>query len=325
MDIVISIASLNYRVLFWNVFELYWVLKLNLEYIMRARATAPFLSNGTETNSAYGGFTLIELLVVIAIIAILAGMLLPALSKSKTKAQGILCMSNTRQLMVAWQMYSGDNEERLVTNFGITGTRWSRDAGTYLNWVNNVMTWDSDGDNTNIVLVKNGKLASYVGSALGVYKCPADKYLSASQKQLGWSARVRSISMNAFVGLYSNGSVWTFDGHNRHFSNWKQFLKQTDIPEPAKIFVTLDEHPDSINDGYYLNNPDGNTRWGDAPASYHNGAAGFSFADGHSEIHKWKSAASQIPVKFAFSPPSFDLAGRRDYDWVIQRTTIRAR
>jgi prepilin-type N-terminal cleavage/methylation domain-containing protein/prepilin-type processing-associated H-X9-DG protein len=267
--------------------------------------TSLLLGHYPRTSSSQRGFTLIELLVVIAIIAILAGMLLPALSKAKTKAHGILCMSNTRQLMVAWQLYSGDNEDRLVTNFGITGTRWSRDAGTYLSWVNNVMTWDSDSDNTNVVLVRNGKLAPYVGAALGVYKCPADKYVSASQRALGWSARVRSISMNAFVGLYSNGTFWSTEGHNRHFPAWRQFLKQTDMPQPANTFVTLDEHPDSINDAYYLNNPEGNSRWGDAPASYHNGAGGFSFADGHSEIHKWLSQASQIPVTFSLArPPS---------------------
>jgi prepilin-type processing-associated H-X9-DG protein len=131
--------------------------------------------------------------------------------------------------------------------------------------------------------------------------------------------------MNAFVGLYSNGSFWSTEGYNRHFQNWTQFLKESDIPEPGKTFVTLDEHPDSINDGYYLNNPEGNSRWGDAPASYHNGAGGFSFADGHSEIHKWLSVASRIPVRFAFDAPNFDAAGRRDYEWVIERTTIPLR
>jgi len=95
------------------------------------------------------------------------------------------------------------------------------------------------------------------------------------------------------------------------------------MSEPLPPFgPSLDEHPNSINDGYYLNNPVGNSSWGDAPASYHNGAAGFSFADGHSEIHKWLSMSSQMPVKFTFDPPAFDAAGRRDYAWVIERTTI---
>ncbi len=94
------------------------------------------------------------------------------------------------------------------------------------------------------------------------------------------------------------------------------------VARPADYFVTIDEHPDSINDGYFLNNPGGASQWGDGPAWYHNGAGGISFADGHSAIHKWSSATTRIPVRFSWNPPTFDAAGQRDYRWLIERTAV---
>src|SRR5438876_7391709 len=132
------------------------------------------------------GFTLIELLVVIAIIAILAAMLLPALSKAKAKAQGIQCLSNNKQLILAWHLYSGDFSDRLANNFTIPGTDAAISSKAFDNWVNNVMTWGAgngveDISNTNVAWVKSGVLAPYTANALGVYKCPADNYLSPPQ------------------------------------------------------------------------------------------------------------------------------------------------
>jgi prepilin-type N-terminal cleavage/methylation domain-containing protein len=146
------------------------------------------------------GFTLIELLVVIAIIAILAGMLLPALAKAKTKAQGIYCMNNTKQLMLAWQMYNTDSEDKIIMSFhGGSTLSFAQDLKN-APWVIGWLTWDTSPDNTNVLYLvdeRYSKLAKYFGSAKNVFKCPADIYLSSPQKSRSWKERVLGISRRA--------------------------------------------------------------------------------------------------------------------------------
>jgi len=270
-----------------------------------------------KTRDSSSGFTLIELLVVIAIIAILAAMLLPVLSKTKTKAQGIFCMNNTKQLAVAWTLYAGDNNDTLVPNQNL-GTPGEAEGS----WVTGYLTWALAQDNTNLLYLseeKYAKLARYIGKGFGVYKCPADIYVSPVQRTMGWTQRARSVSMNFWVGdgSPSGGKDWG------EMLGFKVYRKYSDIRKigPANLWVFDDEHPDSINDGAMIIPPGGS--WGDVCANYHNGACGLAFADGHSEIHKWRGVVKSLPIRFVdvYSVDPLLKGDKLDYDWIVQRTS----
>lgn len=280
------------------------------------------LSHGVDRSRsrALGGFTLIELLVVIAMVAALAAMLLPALNRARARAQGFQSVNNTRQLTLAWFLYSDDNNGRLAYNLGGAAGGKSPAMSTNLNWVNNNLTWNLDADNTNTLGLTEASLGSYANRSAQIYRCPGDRVVSDIQRQAGWTHRVRSYSMNAMVG---NAGDLVKDSANLNNPKYIQFMRITDIPRPADIFVFVEEHPDSINDGYFLNKFYVN-HWIDLPASEHDSAAPFSFADGHAQLHRWNSKNTQQPYQPDAVPyPLYVASEDPDLEWVMTRTSVK--
>ena len=268
------------------------------------------------------GFTLIELLVVIAIIAILAALLLPALSKGKLKAQGLYCMNNHRQLCLAWRMYSDDNHDRLLYASELP---WEPD--TYGGaWITGTLdfdpakptNWDPD------LTIKKSPMWPYCGNNLTIWKCPADhSYVVVNGEA---KPRVRSMSMNVYLG----GWAGTDGNWGSVFSDYKIYLKQPELadPGPVNVFVFLDMREDSIDMGNFavrmVGWPDDPSSYGffDLPGYYHHLACGFSFADGHSEMRRWRDARTMPPlVSNGFVNDQFSSPDNPDVAWLQFRAT----
>jgi prepilin-type processing-associated H-X9-DG protein len=163
------------------------------------------------------------------------------------------------------------------------------------------LDWGTGADNTNtqnLTELPFAVLAPYFAKQKNVYKCVADIYTSRDQKARGWRERVRSVSGNIYVGKgngWSSGLGYDAGGPN-NLSVYRGAEKASalQIPGPALTWVYMDEHPDSINDAGAFP-PNTGTNIPDAPATYHNGAAGFAMADGHSEVHKWRGPTMTRP------------------------------
>jgi prepilin-type N-terminal cleavage/methylation domain-containing protein/prepilin-type processing-associated H-X9-DG protein len=274
----------------------------------------------TKSAGVRHAFTLIELLVVIAVIAILAALLLPALAKARQRTEGISCMNNNRQLTLAWRLYIEDNGDVLPFAYG----------GEPYVWVTGDLSLDTptaagnwDAANT----VGKSILAPYAGKNLAIWRCPADK--STGINPAGQRVpRPRSRSMSIWTGGNGDSPGNGYKGMWGPGGNWLVYRKLAQMvnPGPAMTYVLLDEREDSINDGFYVVEMDGypdlaTTKIVDYPASYHSKAAGFSFADGHSEIHKWRDGRTTPQISAQDRPLNQSTPNNLDVFWMQTRCT----
>lgn len=262
-------------------------------------------------NRHQGAFTLIELLVTIAIIAVLASLLLPALTKAKSKGQATTCLNNVRQLQIGWTLYASEHEDNLPP---IDDTDQAGKDAAHPSWVAgwlrtaNEAGDKSDGTNasllTGLQYSEFGSIGQFVQNPK-VYRCPGDK-----------TDRVRSTSMNAYMNGFG---AW-------QNSNFVTFRKLGDIPNPAQTWVFIDEREDSINDGYFPVEMVAQYTMLDYPASYHDGAGVLTFADGHAEIRHWlegTTAPPLIPGEHLSVNPKYTSPDDRDLRWLSERTTVK--
>lgn len=249
---------------------------------------------GRSDHSTQTAFTRLELLVVLSVLVLCGLLLLPALARTQPDSRAFQCLNNHRQLTRAWLMYAADNNDQLATS--LHGSEAM--SPTQPMWAAGWLDWGTSSANTNTVYLTDPRysiLANYFGRSARLFKCPADHYLSSVQRNLssfGWKERARSVAQNLYA---ANGNATTGPTD----ASYLQVKKLTGLvnPKPAETWVSIDEHPDSINDGGL--HPPSLSAWVDVPGNYHDGSAGVAFADGHVEMHRWQASLLNMSIKFS--------------------------
>lgn len=291
------------------------------------------------SNKGRSAFTVVELLVVAAMVAIFGTLLLPALAQNrKVESTTVRCLANHAELIKAWQMYAADSDDYVANNYTIPGVeaaivKW-KSSGVCDAWAPNVMTFSvgtSDSSTvTNTSLAQAGLLVPYHKNIVA-YHCPSDKFLSKTQKAAGWKSRIRSLSMNSNWGRSDPSD--TRDGISTSWvygSAFRQWHRLSEVRKPAQPYVFVDEHADSINDGFFLVNWGGaggeypatssGGQWGDIPGFYHSNGSSFAFADGHTEMKRWFSRPTPVKADGSFFGGVADI---RDQRWYVQHVAER--
>ena len=260
-------------------------------------------------------FTFLELLVVAGLITLVGAMLLPVLYRDKSKSKAIHCLNNVKQLQTAWMTYSQDNDDRIILSGGLDALvnfpadPDSNPGGAKNQWVYGSM--ETLPSATNRALIELGLLFPYVRS-FTAYKCPADA------KAISGTTTIRSISMNAWMNPLPDQS-WNRARNYSGADELQLFEKQSDISKPALSWVMIEEHPFSINDGWFVCDPNTPGTWWDVPASFHDGAGSLSYADGHAELKPWDDQKvlrlNSILSQMESDPRAEDLG------WLQQRST----
>jgi len=269
----------------------------------------------TISSRPRGAFTRIELLVILLTLGLLAVVARPVWGTSEHASRQTVCIDNLRRITAAWLVYADDHQGAMPLNNG--GAESQAPPLGRASWISGWLDWTTGAANTNTAYLVDSRYASlapYTGRDASLYKCPADVFQSNAQAASGRPGRVRSYSMNAFMG---SGSGKDFN------SGYLTYTKNSDLRTlaPAQAFVLLEEHPDSINDPVFIQSMS-QPMWFDLPASFHDGSCGFSFADGHVEIHRWASAKTSVPVRFYFVSPTIP-PNDPDYLWLKARSGER--
>jgi prepilin-type processing-associated H-X9-DG protein len=294
-----------------------------------------------QSNRSCRAFTLVEALAIVAVLAIFGALLVPAFAQdNKTRVRDLRCMDNHAQLIESWLMYANDFEDYVANNYTIPGTesainKW-KTTGVCDAWAPNVMTFTFGSaidvnSTTNTALAQAGLLAPYHQRDIEFYHCPADNFLSRQQKAAGWKSRLRSVGMNSNWGRTDPGeskagnpASWTYG------APYRQWHRVSEVRKPAERYVFVDEHADSVNDGFFLVNWGGpagdypgtsaSGMWGDIPGFYHNNATPFGFADGHTELKKWLSRPIPVRADGQFISGRADI---RDQQWYVRHVAER--